>query len=162
MLRTNSQRAFRERKEKRLKEVEDNLLKAESRQRALEKDVERLKREMMVLSVENELLRAISPSSPRSTCSDHRPKQSPTSPSPSPRPIESTEQKEDGPTWESKVLNWWSTFWMIQKQVLAHGGRLKVGQLTERLKQLAQRHESHDLPIFEARDIWALVGECLE
>ena len=56
----NSQRAFRERKERHVKELEEKVTKLEEASQSLQADNERLKRELAKYATENEILRATS------------------------------------------------------------------------------------------------------
>lgn len=56
----NSQRAFRERKEKHLKDLEDRLHELETAQQQAVTENEKLKRDLQKMSTENEILRATS------------------------------------------------------------------------------------------------------
>lgn len=61
-MRTYSQRAFRERKERRVKDLEDKVTTLEETSTTLQVDNERLKRELAKYATENEILRATSQS----------------------------------------------------------------------------------------------------
>jgi regulator of replication initiation timing len=58
----NSQRAFRERKERRVRELEQKLIDLQAQSMTLHADNERLKRELVKVATENEILRATSSS----------------------------------------------------------------------------------------------------
>lgn len=140
------QRAFRERKERHVRDLEDKLNGLEQASNYLHEDNERLKRELAKIATENEVLRATSNSGPNSTANGFN---SPTTTGPmsyTPKDFTSslvamghqasepthriTVNEETG----ERLLDSGATWDMIQSHPLSQQGKVDIADVCERLK----------------------------
>ncbi|KAJ6131569.1 hypothetical protein N7523_001275 [Penicillium sp. IBT 18751x] len=152
-----AQRAFRERKERHVRDLEEKVNSLEEASKSLQADNERLKRELAKYATENEILRATS----RSNHSPHEHpeptvtgpmKYSPTDFNTSLTP-EGTASSGSGVTVPGagsphrvtvcqltgeKLLDAGDTWDLIQSHELFKRGQVDIGDVSERLKGLAQ------------------------
>lgn len=145
-----SQRAFRERKEQHVRDLEEKVSSLEQASDTLQADNERLKRELARFTTENEILRATSQHASRGHASaNENPEPTVTGPMKySPTDFHATFMA-DGPrspqhrltvcpiTGE-KLLDAGATWDLIQKHELFARGQLDIGDVTERLKGMSQ------------------------
>ncbi|KAJ5095653.1 hypothetical protein NUU61_005009 [Penicillium alfredii] len=150
-----AQRAFRERKERHMRDLEDKVANLETQSSTLQADNERLKRELARYATENEVLRATSQTlnqnnkngsapertepaitgpmeySPTDFTSKLAPEGSNASASPHHRvtvcQVTGEKLLDSGATWD-----------LIQGHDLFKQGRVDIGDVTERLKGMAQ------------------------
>ncbi|KAJ5684286.1 uncharacterized protein N7477_000631 [Penicillium maclennaniae] len=134
-----AQRAFRERKERHVRDLEDKVNSLEEASKSLQADNERLKRELAKYATENEILRATSRS-------NHNPQEPP-------RTNQGTASSGSGVTVPGagsphrvtvcqvtgeKLLDAGDTWDLIQSHELFKRGQVDIGDVSERLKGLAQ------------------------
>ncbi|KAJ6138528.1 hypothetical protein N7471_005014 [Penicillium samsonianum] len=145
-----AQRAFRERKEQHVRDLEEKVSSLEQASDTLQADNERLKRELARFTTENEILRATSQHASRGNASaNENPEPTVTGPMKySPTDFHATFMA-DGPrspqhrltvcpiTGE-KLLDAGATWDLIQKHELFERGQLDIGDVTERLKGMSQ------------------------
>ena len=172
----HSQRAFRERKERHVKDLEAKLSALESSTHSLQSDNERLKLALQRARTENEILRATSTTHPSSPSASR-----PVSASyPSPGAHMSTgaadmNQALDGYAVTSltngsvitngsaatdtggKELPAQATWDLIQSHPLVKQGLVDIADVCERLRGMA-RCDGHG-PVFEERAVWKAVEE---
>ncbi|BDD59971.1 hypothetical protein MAP00_005138 [Monascus purpureus] len=147
-----AQRAFRERKERHVRELEEKVASLEQASKTLQADNERLKQELTRFATENEILRATSKAAAQSNHNDHA--RSPLE-EPVPGPMEysptdffSLIAPEGGlnpphrvtfdETTGEKLLSAAATWDLIQSHELFKRGLVDIGDISERLKGLAQ------------------------
>ncbi|KAJ5601355.1 hypothetical protein N7510_010889 [Penicillium lagena] len=152
-----AQRAFRERKERHVRELEEKVTALEQESSTLQADNERLKRELAKYATENEILRATSqhshPAAGNSSAHDQHPpepmvtgpmKYSPTdfysslmpdgTGAPPPPHHRITFCQVTG----EKLLDAGATWDLIQNHGLFKLGKVDIGDVTDRLKGMAQ------------------------
>lgn len=156
---TYSQRAFRERKERHVRDLEEKLNSIEEASTTLQTDNERLKRELAKFATENEILRATSQSNANNSGANEQPEPTVTGPMKySPTDFYSSLSPEgsssnsgataSGPrsphritvcqiTGE-KLLDAGATWDLIQNHELFKQGQVDIVNVTERLKGMAQ------------------------
>jgi AP-1-like factor len=152
-LHPDSQRAFRERKERHVRDLEDKVNNLEQASDTLHADNERLKRELAKYTTENEILRATSQHPNRAFGKMNEPPE-PTVTGPmrySPTDFYSS-LVPDGPATPrspqhrvtvcpvtgEKLLDAGATWDLIQGHELFKRGQVDIGDVTERLKGMAQ------------------------
>jgi len=152
-----AQRAFRERKERHVKDLEQRLNLLEQNSNSLAADNERLKLQLQKVETENEILRATSANS-HSTPSG-LPNVGPMSYSPSDfytNVLQAHDNKVPNhrivvsDTGE-KMFGAGATWDLIQEHPLFQKGLVDVGDVCERLKSLAKCDGQG--PVFEERDV---------
>lgn len=169
-----SQRAFRERKERHVKELETKLSALESSTHSLQSDNERLKAALQRARTENEILRATSGHSPSA---DSRPL-SVSYPSPGAHLLLEEDEKDDEYNVQSltngsvvnaadkehsrrkakgKEVPAAQAWDLIQSHELVKQGLVDVADVCERLKGSA-KCDGHG-PVFEESAIWQAVEE---
>ncbi|CAI7580020.1 unnamed protein product [Penicillium glandicola] len=148
-----AQRAFRERKEQHVRDLEDKVNSLEQASDTLQADNERLKRELARFTTENEILRATSQHANRGHANANaNPEPTMTGPMKySPTDFYAT-FLPDGPstpqsphhrltvcpTTGERLLDAGATWDFIQKHELFERGQLDIGNITERLKGMSQ------------------------
>ncbi|KAJ6079114.1 hypothetical protein N7467_008867 [Penicillium canescens] len=150
-----AQRAFRERKERHVRDLEDKVNKLEQASDTLQADNERLKRELARYTTENEILRATSHHPNRGNGSGNAnecPEPVVTGPMKySPTDFSATLQPDGKaaapapqhrilvcPTTGENLLDTRATWDLIQKHDLFKSGQVDIGDVSERLKGMAQ------------------------
>lgn len=161
----DSQRAFRERKERHVKELEAKLNSLEAHSSTLLTDNERLKRELAKLATQNEILRATTSSHPPP------PSQPPRSPSPvaGPQTFSPTDFRAD-PTEHvvghriqhsegtgERLLTAGATWEFIQASEAYQKDTIDVGDVIKRLKGIARCDGSG--PAFREGDVKRAIEE---
>ncbi|KXG48752.1 bZIP transcription factor, bZIP-1 [Penicillium griseofulvum] len=147
-----AQRAFRERKEQHVRQLEDKVNSLEQASDSLQADNERLKRELARYTTENEILRATSQAN-RHVSSNENPEPTVTGPMKySPTDFYATFMPEGGsgtprsphhrltvcPITGERLLDAGATWELIQKHELFERGGLDIADITERLKGMSQ------------------------
>lgn len=155
-----SQRAFRERKERHVRDLEDKVHGLEEASTTLQADNERLKRELAKFETENEILRATSQSGANAGAKEH-PEPTVTGPmkySPTdfyanlapqrPAPTAAGGTTVPGPgnphriavcqVTGEKLLDAGATWDLIQSHELFKRGQVDISDVAERLKGMAQ------------------------
>ncbi|KAJ5891185.1 uncharacterized protein N7473_007413 [Penicillium subrubescens] len=150
-----AQRAFRERKERHVRDLEDKVNNLEQSSSTLQADNERLKRELAKYATENEILRATSHSLHGNSGAKEAPAPTVTGPMTySPTDFYSTLMPEAaGPTGPTptgqhrvtvcaitgeRLLDASATWDLIQSHELFKRGQVNIGDVAERLKGSAQ------------------------
>ncbi|CAG8887888.1 unnamed protein product [Penicillium egyptiacum] len=149
-----AQRAFRERKEQHVRDLEDKVNNLEQASNTLQADNERLKRELARYTTENEILRATSQHANRGHISTNENPEPTTVTGPmkfSPTDFHTTFMPDGPGTPRSpqhrltmcpitgeKLLDAGATWDLIQKHELFERGQLDIGDVTERLKGMSQ------------------------
>jgi hypothetical protein len=149
-----AQRAFRERKEQHVRDLEDKVNNLEQASNTLQADNERLKRELARYTTENEILRATSLHPSRGHASANHTPEPTTVTGPmkfSPTDFHTTFMPDGPGTPRSpqhrltvcpitgeKLLDARATWDLIQKHELFERGQLDIGDVTERLKGMSQ------------------------
>ncbi|KAJ5276721.1 hypothetical protein N7524_002874 [Penicillium chrysogenum] len=148
-----AQRAFRERKEQHVRDLEDKVNNLEQASNTLQADNERLKRELARYTTENEILRATALHTDHGHASaNHTPEPTVTGPMKfSPTDFHTTFMPDGPGTPRSpqhrltvcpitgeKLLDSRATWDLIQKHELFERGQLDIGDVTERLKGMSQ------------------------
>ncbi|KAI9833334.1 MAG: hypothetical protein M1819_003729 [Sarea resinae] len=162
-----AQRAFRERKERHVKELEQKLSSLEQASNSLHADNERLKRELQKVATENEILRATSShhnGSSSNYLGHHESSPSVVGPmSYSPVDFYTNMRQEShpdrGPSHRitvsektgERLLAAGATWDLIQDHALFKRGLVDIGNVCERLKKVAQCDGQG--PVFEECDI---------
>ncbi|KAF2834259.1 hypothetical protein M501DRAFT_1020929 [Patellaria atrata CBS 101060] len=152
-----AQRAFRERKERHVKDLEAKLSALESSASSLQSDNERLKLALQRATTENEILRATS-----STLS------LPPSPTTPPEAYTATtagltrsgsSSMRNGNGWDvaGSMLPAGATWDLIQAHPLVKQGLVDIGDVTERLKRVARCNGQG--PVFDEGEVWRAVEE---
>lgn len=149
----HSQRAFRERKEQHVRDLEDKVNSLEQASNTLQADNERLKRELARYTTENEILRATSQQANRGHVgANENPEPTVTGPMKySPTDFHTTFMADSPgtsrnlhhrltvcPITGEKLLDAGATWDLIQKHELFERGQLDIGDVTERLKGMSQ------------------------
>ena len=169
------QRAFRERKEQRVKDLEAKLNNLERQSQSLNGENERLRREFTRVATENEILRATSVNGSQTDIDEAMTtgpmKYSPTDFPPHGKPFRGLEDGSFGPqkhdlsqhrivvsedTGEA-LLSAGATWDYIQKHELFLQGLVDVGDVCERLKKLA-RCDGRG-PVFEEGDVRRAIAQ---
>ncbi|KAF2805275.1 uncharacterized protein BDZ99DRAFT_116839 [Mytilinidion resinicola] len=167
-----AQRAFRERKERHVRDLEAKLSALESSTNSLQSDNERLKLALQRVRTENELLRATSAHSPTSS----RPVSGSYSPTANGDSADDADYNVHSLTHStvvtemsfrdsekskrfsgSKELPAQQTWDLIQSHPLVKQGLVDIADVCERLRGLA-RCDGHG-PVFEERAVWKVVEE---
>ncbi|KAK4871302.1 hypothetical protein LT330_000539 [Penicillium expansum] len=145
-----AQRAFRERKEQHVRDLEDKVNNLEQASDTLQADNERLKRELARFTTENEILRATSQHANRGNASaNETPEPTVTGPMKfSPTDFHATFMADEPqsphhrltvcPITGEKLLDAGATWDLIQKHELFERGQLDIGDVTDRLKGMSQ------------------------
>ncbi|CDM34001.1 transcriptional regulator family: bZIP [Penicillium roqueforti] len=148
-----AQRAFRERKEQHVRDLEDKVNSLEQASNTLQADNERLKRELARYTTENEILRATSQQANRGHVgANENPEPTVTGPMKySPTDFHTTFMADSPgtsrnlhhrltvcPITGEKLLDAGATWDLIQKHELFERGQLDIGDVTERLKGMSQ------------------------
>ncbi|KAJ5960495.1 uncharacterized protein N7479_007645 [Penicillium vulpinum] len=148
-----AQRAFRERKEQHVRDLEDKVSNLKQASDTLQADNERLKRELARYTTENEILRATSQHPNHGNASANaNPEPTVTGPMKyTPTDFHDTFMPEGPdthrspqhrllvcPTTGEKLLDARATWDLIQKHELYERGQLDIGDITERLKGMSQ------------------------
>lgn len=176
-----SQRAFRERKERHVKELEAKLTTLEHQSTSLNSENERLKRELTKIATENEILRATSGGGstgphPYAEESDEITSTGPLhytptdfyaklDPSSNKDPLSYYGDKKYAPLQRitvsadsgERLLAAGATWDYIQRHELFQKGLVDVGDVCERLKKLARCDGQG--PVFEERDVRMAIKE---
>lgn len=146
----HSQRAFRERKERHARELEDKVTSLEEASKTLQENNERLKRELARYTTENEILRATSHHSGRGNVNENPEpvpgpmRYTPTDfystlmPNGPPRPSSPHHRLTVCPVTGEKLLGASATWDLIQQHELFKRGQVDIGDVTERLKGMSQ------------------------
>lgn len=148
-----SQRAFRERKENRIKELTGKLSHIETSHGSLAKENEELRRELVVTMAENELLRVTSPRSKEP---------SPVIASQTNSPVISTMSIDCPKNLASGLMGWRATFQFIQEQEQWKNTSVNLEKLALKLKQVAKHCDSEALPFFDEADVRAALEQSIE
>jgi bZIP transcription factor. len=150
---SHSQRAFRERKEQHVRDLEDKVNSLEDASNTLQADNERLKRELARFTTENEILRATSQHANYGHVSANQtPEPTVTGPMKfCPTDFHATFMADGPGTPQSahhrltvcpitgeKLLDPGAVWDLIQKHELFQRGQLDIGDVTERLKGMSQ------------------------
>lgn len=143
------QRAFRERKEKHLKDLETKLANLQQQSVSLDSENERLRKELAKIATENEILKATSAGSLDDDAFRVNPDHD----------TETAKRIEFGPlrtvviddSSGEPLLNAGQTWDYIQAHEMFRKGLVDVGDVCERLKKLARCHGQG--PVFRERDI---------
>lgn len=162
------QRAFRERKERHVKDLEQKLTALETTSSSLAADNERLKQELQKISTENEILRATA-SSTRASSRDDAPPDVVGPMRYTPSEFYNTVLEGHGdkppshrisvsPRTGEKLLGASATWDLIQEHPLAKRGLVDVAGVSERLKTAAICDGQG--PAFEEREIINAIEEC--
>ncbi|KAH0552975.1 hypothetical protein GP486_006828 [Trichoglossum hirsutum] len=155
-----AQRAFRERKERHVKDLEQKLTSLEQSSSSLMADNERLKRELQKVATENEILRATGINGRGSAGETNGSVVGPMSYSPSEfysNLLRSHDNKTPShritisDTTGERLLGAGATWDAIQDHSLYKSGLVDVGDVCDRLKNLAKCDGQG--PVFEERDI---------
>ncbi|KAJ5163671.1 transcriptional regulator family: bZIP [Penicillium coprophilum] len=147
-----AQRAFRERKEQHVRDLEDKVNTLEQASSTLQADNERLKRELAQYTTENEILRATSQVHRGHVSSNENPTPTVTGPMKfSPTDFHATFMPDGPGTPRSphhrltvcpitgeRLLDARATWDLIQKHELFERGQLDIGDITDRLKGMSQ------------------------
>lgn len=148
-----AQRAFRERKEQHVRDLEDKVNSLEDASNTLQADNERLKRELARFTTENEILRATSQHANRGHVSaNETPEPIVTGPMKfSPTDFHATFMADGHGTPQSahhrltvcpitgeRLLDAGATWDLIQKHELFQRGQLDIADVTDRLKGMSQ------------------------
>ncbi|OCK77038.1 hypothetical protein K432DRAFT_130083 [Lepidopterella palustris CBS 459.81] len=162
-----AQRAFRERKERHVKELEAKLSALESSTHSLQSDNERLKLALQRARTENEILRATAQQSPTSSRPVSTSYPSPGNPSSEDADynvqalgvgsVISTDSSLSAPEKGGKELPAQATWDLIQSHPLVKQGLVDIADVCERLRGMA-RCDGHG-PVFEERAVWRMVEE---
>ncbi|KAF4760618.1 hypothetical protein HAV15_005595 [Penicillium sp. str.  len=128
-----AQRAFRERKEQHVRDLEDKVNSLEDASNTLQADNERLKRELARFTTENEILRATSQHANRVHVSANA------TPEPTVTgPMNARHRLTVCPITGERLLDAGATWDLIQKHELFQRGQLDIGDVTDRLKGMSQ------------------------
>ncbi|KAJ5174760.1 uncharacterized protein N7482_000637 [Penicillium canariense] len=147
-----AQRAFRERKERHVKDLEDKVTNLEQTSSTLQADNERLKRELAKYATENEILRATShslngakePPAPIITGpmnyspTDFYSNLAPEAAGPPGPSVQGQHRVTVCSITGEKLLDAGATWDLIQAHELFKRGQVDIGDVTERLKGMAQ------------------------
>jgi AP-1-like factor len=176
-----SQRAFRERKERHVKDLEAKLTTLEHQSTSLNSENERLKRELAKIATENEILRATSSGAgvgphPYAEDSDEITSTGPLHYTPRDfySKLDLSDNKDSGLYYRDKkyiasqritvsadsgerLLAAGATWDYIQQHELFQKGLVDVGDVCERLKKLARCDGQG--PVFEERDVRLAIKE---
>lgn len=141
LLQPHSQRAFRERKERHVKDLETKLNSLEAHSSTLLTDNERLKRELARLATQNEILRATTTTSSTSNSTSPLPRPQSYSPTDFAAHARSSNPSNrrivrNASTGE-RLLATGATWDLIQGHELFRQGLVDVGDVCERLKARA-------------------------
>ncbi|KAJ6187802.1 hypothetical protein N7519_002710 [Penicillium mononematosum] len=129
-----AQRAFRERKEQHVRDLEDKVNNLEQASNTLQADNERLKRELARYTTENEILRATTLHANHGHANFHTTFM-PDGPG---TPRSPQHRLTVCPISGEKLLDTRATWDLIQKHELFERGQLDIGDVTERLKGMSQ------------------------
>jgi AP-1-like factor len=152
MTRSTSQRAFRERKERHVKDLEAKLTALESSANSLASDNQRLKLALQRATTENEILRASSrPNSTISPAQHHSPGDSG-----NPDPGYTTVPLKPGES-EGAMLPAGATWDLIQSHPLVRQGFVDIADVCERLRGAAKCDGTG--PVFSEREVRRAVEE---
>jgi AP-1-like factor len=150
MSRGHSQRAFRERKERHVKDLEAKLTALESSATSLASDNQRLKLALQRATTENELLRASSrPSSTISPAQHHSPSQSGDA---DPGYTTAKPGKQEG-----AMLQAGATWDLIQGHPLVRQGHVDIADVCDRLRGAARCDGTG--PVFSEREVKRAIEE---
>lgn len=174
-----AQRAFRERKERHVKELEKKLAELQANYSSSQSDNERLKQELAKVATERDILRATTSSShPLNAFSDptqqteepthtgpmyfvptdsYKLKSSSKSESKTPAKISAPHATSVSPVTGERLLSAAETWDIIQSHPLFTEGLLDIGHVCERLKSLS-RCNGHG-PSFEEADVLKAIEE---
>jgi AP-1-like transcription factor len=154
-----SQRAFRERKERHVKDLEAKLSALETSATSLASDNQRLKLALQRATTENEILRSqtttsrlsthASPGSDISSSSDTSPTADPT--------YSTSTPSWGGPGTEDRLLPAAATWDLIQSHPLVQQGHVDIADVCERLRGAARCDGSG--PVFAEREVRRAVEE---
>lgn len=178
---SSSQRAFRERKERHVRDLEAKLNLLTTTTSSLQSDNERLKLMLQRAQTENEILRATAAASPRS----HHPPgfvDDPSALPPSKQHKSSTASADDAPlnatrlangllstrssspgksasspNSESQLLSASATWDLLQSHPLYLSGAIDIGEVCERLKKMARCDGLG--PMFEEEEVRKVIEE---
>lgn len=178
-LQPNRQRAFRERKERHVRDLETKLNLLTTTTSSLQSDNERLKLLLQRTQTENEILKATASSSParnhppgfvddpttlsssrstKSTSSDDEPQLDQSRLASGILSTETTTSSHTSPQSDSSHLLSASATWdLLQSHPLFAQGALDIGQVCERLKHLARCDGSG--PVFDEHDVRAVIEQ---
>jgi len=174
------QRAFRERKERRVRDLEAKLNLLTTTTSSLQSDNERLKLLLQKAQTENEILRATAAaSSPtrhhppgfvddptllpapsrstRSTSLEGEPSMDPTRLANGLLSTESSSSGRPSPNYESNMLSASATWDLLQSHPLYLQGAVDIGEVCERLKKMAKCEGTG--PMFEEEEVRRVIEE---
>jgi hypothetical protein len=149
---SNRQRAFRERREARLRELMEKISTIKTSRSSLQKDNEKLRQELIVVRAENELLRITCPSE----------NQLSTTSSLASSPTQPPEDMTSSLPGFSDLLSWKAAFQLIQEHEIFQKGQANLEDLATRMNLVAKHSDSQVLPFFFESDIKTAIEQSIE